>query len=78
MTGTITRIISDRGFAFLRDADGTNRFVHRRAMVPESAFDSLDVGDHVVFDPVGDTEKNARAVNVRVIDEDLARSIHAR
>jgi cold shock CspA family protein len=69
MTGTITRIISDRGFAFLRDTEGTNRFVHRRAMVPESAFDSLDVGDHVEFDPIGDTPKNSRALNVRVVEQ---------
>jgi CspA family cold shock protein len=63
-TGTVKRLIRERGFGFIQAQDGAEIFFHRSA-VQGDAFDRLAEGQTVEFD----TEtgpKGPRAANVRV------------
>jgi cold shock protein len=63
-TGTIKRLVRDRGFGFVRDEAGQEWFFHRSA-VAEGAFDQLSEGQRVAFDEEP-SSKGPRASNVRV------------
>ncbi len=54
--GTIKRIVSDRGFGFIAQADGTELFFHR-SKVAGDAFDSLTEGQKVSYEKVMDTKR---------------------
>lgn len=64
-TGTVVRLIRDRGFGFLRLDDGSEVFFHHSAMAP-GEFDTLHEGEQLDFtveqDPRG---RGSRAANVR-------------
>ncbi len=53
-TGVITRIVKARGFGFLRDDAGTERFFHRNDVTGVS-FDALNVSQPVRFTPESET-----------------------
>jgi len=53
-TGVITRIVKARGFGFLRDDAGTERFFHRNDVTGVS-FDALNVAQPVRFTPESET-----------------------
>jgi CspA family cold shock protein len=63
MQGTIKRVIRDRGFGFIRAADGQEIFFHRSSL-QQLNFDSLKEGDAVEFD-MERGEKGPRATAVR-------------
>jgi len=63
MQGTIKRVIRDRGFGFIRSADGQEVFFHRSGL-QDLNFDNLKEGDRVEFE-LERGEKGPRAVNVR-------------
>lgn len=63
MQGTIKRIIRDRGFGFIKSADGQEVFFHRSGL-QNLNFDGLKEGEAVEFE-VERGEKGPRAVNVR-------------
>lgn len=63
MQGTIKRVIRDRGFGFIRGADGQEVFFHRSSL-HNLNFESLKEGDQVEFD-LERGEKGPRAVSVR-------------
>ena len=63
MQGTIKRVIRDRGFGFIRSAEGQEVFFHRSGL-QNLNFDSLKEGDTVEFE-LERGEKGPRAVNVR-------------
>jgi cold shock protein len=63
MQGTIKRVIRDRGFGFIRAADGQEIFFHRSALQGLN-FESLREGDNVEFE-LERGEKGPRASNVR-------------
>ena len=63
MQGTIKRVIRDRGFGFIRAADGQEIFFHRSAL-QNLNFESLREGDNVEFE-LERGEKGPRAANVR-------------
>jgi cold shock CspA family protein len=48
--GTIEKIVTDRGFGFIRAIDGRQIFFHRRALPVAEIFDTLRVGLAVEFD----------------------------
>lgn len=56
-TGTIKKLVSDRGFGFIQQADGTDLFFHRSA-VAGSGFDSLSEGQSVTYEKVMDPRRN--------------------
>ncbi len=67
MTGTIKRIVSDRGFAFINGEDGQKYFLHRTDMAAGSSFADLAEDEPVSFEPVVPTpEKGPRASKVRL------------
>lgn len=66
MKGTIVKIVRDRGFAFLRDLEGNDRFVHADAMLPPHTFEELQIGTDVEFEPIGKGDSSLRAVDVRI------------
>ena len=51
MQGTISNIRTERGFGFLRDAEGAEAFFHRSALTPPERFATLEVGMRVEFEP---------------------------
>ena len=62
-TGTIKRVISDRGFGFIGGEDGKEYFFHRNELDASLDFDRLAGGETVSFD-VETSPKGPRAVKV--------------
>ncbi|HVC18942.1 MAG TPA: cold shock domain-containing protein [Vicinamibacterales bacterium] len=62
-SGTIKRLVRDRGFGFIKDEGGQEWFFHRSA-VSDGAFDQLSEGQRVAFDEEP-SPKGPRAGNVR-------------
>ena len=56
-TGTIKKLVSDRGFGFIQQADGTDIFFHRSA-VTGASFDELREGQTVSYDKKMDSRRN--------------------
>jgi cold shock protein len=65
MTGTIAKLMSDKGFGFIQGEDGQEYFMHRSAVRDGSVFEQLREGQTVVFE-AGRGDKGLRAENVRV------------
>ncbi len=63
MQGTIKRVIRDRGFGFIRSADGQEVFFHRSGL-QNLNFEGLREGDNVEFE-MERGDKGPRAVSVR-------------
>lgn len=63
-TGSIKRIIGDRGFGFIVAEDEKEYFFHRDGLDATLDFDRLVGGEKVEFD-VQDSPKGPRAVRVR-------------
>ena len=51
MKGIITRVIHVKGFGFLRDEDGCERFLHVGDLVDESLWPSLRIHQWLEFEP---------------------------
>jgi CspA family cold shock protein len=62
-TGTIKRLVRDRGFGFIRDDGGQEWFFHRSGV--QGSFDQLAEGQRVAFDEET-SPKGPRAGNVRL------------
>jgi len=63
--GSIRRLVRDRGFGFIKAADGKELFSHR-SEVQDVAFDLLKEGQSVEFEIQEDT-KGLKAVKVKLI-----------
>jgi CspA family cold shock protein len=63
-TGTIKKIVSDRGFGFIAAEDGKEYFFHRDGLDPSLDFDRLTGGEKVQFN-VQAGPKGPRAIGVR-------------
>jgi CspA family cold shock protein len=63
-TGTIKRLVRERGFGFILGQDGTELFFHRSALQGEG-FDTLAEGQAVEFE-VERGAKGPRAANMKV------------
>lgn len=63
MRGQVVRKVEDKGFGFIRDEAGIERFFHRSA-VRGCSFDQLRQGAQVLFTPE-DGQKGPRAEEVR-------------
>lgn len=63
-SGTIKRVISERGFGFIADAEGKEYFFHKDGLSSSLDFDRLVGGESVEF-VVESGPKGARAVQVR-------------
>ena len=56
-TGTIKKIVSDRGFGFIQQADGSDLFFHRSA-VTGANFEDLREGQSVTYEKAMDPRRN--------------------
>jgi CspA family cold shock protein len=63
-TGTIKRLVRERGFGFIQGQDGIELFFHRSALQADE-FDTLAEGQAVEFD-VQRGDKGPRAANMKV------------
>lgn len=64
-TGTIKKVVSDRGFGFIAAEDGREYFFHRDGLDTSLNFDRLTGGEKVTFD-VEASQKGPRAQRVRL------------
>jgi CspA family cold shock protein len=62
VTGTIKRLVRDKGFGFVAASNGTEYFFHQSACTGVS-FDQLHEGDTVTF-TTGQGPKGPRAENI--------------
>jgi len=65
-SGTIARLLIDKGFGFIRDETGVEHFFHRSA-VRGAVFELLREGQRVEF-TVEESAKGPRAGDVRLLD----------
>jgi CspA family cold shock protein len=65
-TGTIARLLIDKGFGFIRDESGLEHFFHRSS-VRGAVFELLREGQRVEFS-VEESQKGPRAGDVRLIE----------
>ena len=64
MTGTIKKVVVERGFGFITAEDGEDYFFHRSGVDPSLNFESLATGDRVSFE-IEHSDKGPRARQVR-------------
>ena len=65
-SGTIARLLIDKGFGFIRDEGGVEHFFHRSA-VRGAVFELLREGQRVEFS-IEESTKGPRAGEVRLIE----------
>jgi CspA family cold shock protein len=63
LNGTVKRLVSDKGFGFVADTNGSEYFFHQSAC---AQFDAMHEGQNVTFE-AGQGPKGPRAENVRVV-----------
>ena len=63
-TGTIKKVVSDRGFGFIAAEDGKEYFFHRNSLSASLDFDRLGGGERVSFE-IEQSPKGPRATNVQ-------------
>ena len=63
-TGTIKKVVADRGFGFITAEDAKEYFFHRSALDSSLDFDRLNGGERVTFE-VEAGPKGPRAVQVK-------------
>jgi CspA family cold shock protein len=67
-TGTIKKVVSDRGFGFITGEDGKDYFFHRNTLSESLPFDAITGGERVDF-TLQASDRGPRAVNVRRVAE---------
>jgi CspA family cold shock protein len=61
MTGTIKRLVTDRGFGFVKGEDGKEYFFHRSACDEGTHLYDMSEGDAVTFEEEPGSPKGPRA-----------------
>lgn len=64
LTGSVKKVVSDRGFGFIAADDGQEYFFHRSGVDTSLEFDRLAGGERVSFD-IESSDKGPRARQVR-------------
>ena len=65
-TGTIKKVVADRGFGFISAADTKEYFFHRNSLDSTLDFDRLVGGESVEFE-IEDSPKGPRASRVHAV-----------
>ncbi|MGO9179545.1 MAG: cold-shock protein [Candidatus Limnocylindrales bacterium] len=68
MSGTVKKVVADRGFGFITAEDGKDYFFHRSSVSPSLDFDRLLGGERVAFE-VEASPRGPRAINVRAVED---------
>jgi cold shock protein len=63
-TGTVKKVVADRGFGFITAEDAKEYFFHRSALDSSLDFDRLTGGERVEFE-IEQSQKGPRAARVR-------------
>ena len=63
-TGTVKKVVADRGFGFITAEDAKEYFFHRSALDSSLDFDRMTGGERVEFD-IEQSPKGPRAARVR-------------
>ena len=63
-TGTIKKVVADRGFGFISASDAKEYFFHRNSLDSTLNFDQLNGGEAVEFE-IEQSDKGPRAARVR-------------
>ena len=63
-TGTIKKVVADRGFGFITATDAKEYFFHRNSLDSSLDFDRLNGGEKVEFE-IEESPKGPRASQVR-------------
>ena len=63
-TGSIKKVVADRGFGFITADDSKDYFFHRNALDSSLDFDRLNGGEKVEFE-IEQSPKGPRAARVR-------------
>jgi CspA family cold shock protein len=67
-TGSIVRLVRDRGFGFIRMDNGQEVFFHATGVTGNTPYDNLSEGQTVTYSVEQDTRgRGQRAVNVQVV-----------
>jgi len=68
-TGSITRIVRDRGFGFIQPAGGTEEVFFHSSVVEQPTFDELNEGQQVEFETEPDPRQpqRSRAAHVKLV-----------
>ena len=64
LTGSVKKVVNERGFGFIAADDGQEYFFHRSGLDSSLEFDRLAGGERVSFD-VENSDKGPRARQVR-------------
>jgi CspA family cold shock protein len=69
VTGTVKKLVPDRGFGFIRSTDGKEFFFHGSSVEAPATFDELTEGTEVDFEeePSRKVNKGPRAYRVQVV-----------
>ena len=67
-TGTIKKVVSDRGFGFITGEDGKDYFFHRNSLAESLPFNAIAGGERVEF-TLQASDRGPRAINVRLVAE---------
>ena len=66
MTGSIVRLVRDRGFGFIKAENGTEIFFHASGVTGSTPYDNLEEGQTVSYEKEQDARgRGERAVNVQ-------------
>ena len=63
-TGTLKKVVSERGFGFIASTDGKEYFFHRSGLDTSLDFDQLTGGEKLEFQ-VENSPKGPRATRIR-------------
>ena len=68
-TGTIRRLVRDRGFGFIQPEGATQDVFFHSSVVEQPTFDELNEGQQVEFDIESDPQQpqRSRAAHVRLV-----------
>ena len=66
-SGSVTKVMADRGFGFITAEDGKDYFFHRDGVSATVDFDRLVGGERVEFD-IEPSARGPRATNVRATE----------
>jgi len=68
-TGSITRIVRDRGFGFIQPSGGTEEVFFHSSVVEQPTFDELNEGQQVEFETEPDPRQpqRSRAAHVKLV-----------
>lgn len=66
-TGTVKRVVTDRGFGFIADEEGKEHFFHFSGLAEGLQIESLREGQRVTFETER-SDRGPRATNVTIVE----------